>query len=200
MKVHDGGVCPAVGSVGLLELQLASGWFRLRVKVVRCSFDEVAVHFHQVSAELETAIQEEVAAGLEAAQRPHIIVVDPSPARRHRVAETLRTAGCESVEAATPLEAIGIVERRCGTIRGMTISESLTQTRADEFCDYVSQSNPEIQLRLIADGTRDIPLDAVDGEAAQVPVVTDDDTLDVALRDFAADTARTLKPRGHPRR
>ncbi|MEZ4360593.1 MAG: PilZ domain-containing protein [Kofleriaceae bacterium] len=201
MRVGDGAACPAVGSVGLLEVQLASGWYRLRVKVVRCAFDEVAVRFQQITPQLEDAIEDEVVAGIEAARRPHILVVDPSPVRRQRIAETLRTAGCESVEAATPLEAIGIVERRCGAIRGMTIAESLTQTRADEFCEYVSQSNPEIQLRIIADGTRDIPIESAadDAEPSVAPsppeihVVPDDDTLDLALRDFAADAARTLK-------
>jgi CheY-like chemotaxis protein len=198
IRISDGAACPSVGSVGLVELQLAHGWCRQRVRIVRCAFDEIAVRFNEISATVEDAIEDEVVASLEAAKRPHILVVDPSPDRRHRIAETLRIAGCESVEAATPLEAIDIVERQTGVIRGMTVSESLTQTSADEFCEYVSQTNPEIQLRLIAEGTRDIPVtDMLRETTMPVHVVADDDRLDVALRDFAADAARTLQLIGH---
>jgi CheY-like chemotaxis protein len=198
MRVSDGSICPAVGSVGLIELHLAQGWCRQRVRVVRCSFDEIALHFHEISAALEDAIEDEVVACIEASRRPQILVVDPSPDRRHRIAESLRTAGCESVEAATPLEAIGIVERYSGTIRGMTVSESLTQTSGDEFCDYVSQTNPEIRLRLIAEGTCEIPISPPSGherDGHSVRVVSDDDTLDLELRDFAADAALTPQVR-----
>lgn len=198
MRIANGAPCPAAGSTGLAEIHLASGWHRLRVKVVRSVFDEIALHFHDVAPAAEDAIEDEVVASIEAARKPNIVVVDPSPDRRHRIAESLRTAGCDPVEAATPLEAIGIVESRCGSIRGMTVAESLTQTRADEFCEYVSQSNPEIQLRLIAHGTVDLSVD--DDELAPppvmprtlTPVVRDDDSLDLAMRDFAADAARAL--------
>ncbi len=203
MRTAPGTACPAIGCAGVVEMHLATGWHRLRVKVVRSGFDEIALHFQDVAAAVEDAIEDEVVACIEAARKPHIIVVDPSPDRRHRVAESLRIAGCDPVEAATPLEAIGIVERECGSIRGMTVSESLTQTGADEFCEYVSQSNPEIQLRLIAQGTCDLPLDEEDLAAPPLAtkptrptrprVVTDDDSLDIALRDFAADAARTLQ-------
>ncbi len=200
LRVQDGDACPAAGSVGLLELHLGAGWHRARIRVVRCSFDEVAVRFHDIDAGLRAALEAEIAASLDARRRPYVVVVDPSPDRRHRVAETLRTAGCESMEAATPLEAIDIVERQNGTIRGMTVAESLTQTSADELCDYVSRSNPEIRLRRIAIGTRDVPItddleddftEPVSAVTAPVPmlapvtVVSDDDTLDLALRDFA---------------
>ncbi len=196
MRVSEGAACPATGCAGLMELHLTDGWHRLCVRVVRSSFDEVAVSFHDVAPTVEDAIEDEVVASLEAIRKPHIVVVDPSPHRRHRIAETLRIAGCDPVEAATPLEAIGIVERECGGIRGMTVAESLTQTHAAEFCEYVSQSNPEIQLRLIADGTTDLPLDDDDLAPPPLPMVAimaDDDSLDLALRDFAADASRTLQ-------
>jgi CheY-like chemotaxis protein len=194
MRVSDGAACPAVGSVGLVEMQLSHGLCKQRVRIVRCAFDEIAMRFNEIAPAVEDAIEDEVVACVEASRRPHILVVDPSPHRRHRVAETLRIAGCESVEAATPLEAIGIVERRGGVIRGMTVSESLTQTSADEFCEFVSQTNPEIQLRMIAEGTRDIPYNDEDRDLpGPVHVMPDDETLDVALRDFAADAVRTLQ-------
>jgi hypothetical protein len=200
MRVADGAACPATGSVGLVELHLTGGWHRLRVHVVRSVFDEVAVSFHDVVAAVEDAIEDEVVASLEANRKPHIVVLDPLPDRRHRIAETLRIAGCDPVEAATPLEAIGIVERECGAIRGMTVAESLTQTRAAELCEYVSQSNPEIQLRVIATGTMaagtcDLPLeeDELAPPPSPVTVVADDESLDLALRDFAADAARALQ-------
>lgn len=195
LRVQDGEACPAVGNVGLLELHLDAAWRHVRIRVVRCTFDEVAVRFHEVTEDLRRALEAEVAASVAAFRRPHIVVVDPSPDRRHRIAESLRTAGCESVEAATPLEAIDIVEKQHGAIRGMTVADSLTQTSADELCEYVARSNPEIRMRRIALGTRDVPITDDLEDDLTVPiamVVTDDDTLDTALRDFATDIATDI--------
>lgn len=202
MRVSEGAACPIAGCYGYVEIHLATGWHRLRVRVVRSGFDELAVRFADITPVVEDAIEDEVVASIEAARKPHIVVLDPVPDRRHRICESLRTAGCDPVEASTPLEAIALVERECGGIRGMTISESLTQTRADEVWEYVSQSNPEIHIRLIAEGTRDLVIDGtdLDDELAPPPppgppvIVADDDaTLDLALRDFAADAVRTLQ-------
>lgn len=201
MRVAEGAACPATGSSGVIEMHLATGWHRLRVRVVRCEYDEVAVRFSEITPAVEDAIEDEVVASIEAQRKPHIVVLDPMPDRRQRICESLRASGCDPVEAATPLEAIGIVERECGGIRGMTISESLTQTRADELWEYVSQSNPEIHIRVIAEGTRDLALDDddLDGDDVALPpgppvIVADDEhMLDLALRDFAADAAGTLQ-------
>lgn len=200
MRVSEGAACPIAGCYGYIEIHLATGWHRLRVKVVRSEFDELAVRFSEITPAVEDAIEDEVVASIEASRKPHIVVLDPMPDRRHRICESLRTAGCDPVEASTPLEAIALVERECGGIRGMTISESLTQTRADELWEYVSQSNPEINIRLIAEGTRDLSLDdaGLDDDLAPPPgppvIAADDDALlDLALRDFAADAMRTLQ-------
>lgn len=216
LRFGEDEICPAAASVGLLELHLKDGWRHLRVRVVRGDVGLVALHFHPLAPSLSVEIEGEIAAAVEACRRPPIVVMDPEPERRHRIAETLRTAGCVPVEAATPLEAIDLVEKH-GGIRGMTVADSATQTSADELCDYVSQSNPEIRLRRIAVGTRDVPLtDELAGEPAPsplhlapvarpsgtvpVPVVADDETLDTALRDFAADTASDLAPFSPARR
>ncbi len=200
MRMAEGAACPASGSGGVIEMHLASGWHRVKVRVVRSEYDELAVRFLEVSPATEDAIEDEVVASIEAQRKPHIVVLDPMPDRRQRICESLRASGCDPVEAATPLEAIGIVERGCGGIRGMTISESLTQTRADELWEYVSQSNPEIHIRLIAEGTRDLELDDAFADGHEptfsgppVIVADDDAMLDLALRDFAADAAGTLK-------
>lgn len=198
MRVAEGAACPATGSFAVIEMHLASGWHRLKVRVVRCEYDEIAVRFSEVTPAAEDAIEDEVVASIETLRKPHIVVLDPMPDRRQRICESLRASGCDPVEASTPLEAIGIVERGCGGIRGMTISESLTQTRADELWEYVSQSNPEIRIRVIAEGTRDLELDDADGDLAMpsgppVIVADDDHMLDLALRDFAADAVSTLQ-------
>lgn len=210
LRFGEDEICPAVGSVGLLELHLQRGWSHLRVRVVRCDVGLAALHFHQLDPVLTAALESEIAAAVEACRRPPIVVMDPEPDRRHRIAETLRTAGCAPVEAATPLEAIDLVEKHGGGIRGMAVADSATQTSADELCEYVSQSNPEIRLRRIAVGTRDVPLtDDLEGSPTSplhlapvarpsgtlpVPIVADDETLDTALRDFALDTASDLSP------
>jgi CheY-like chemotaxis protein len=199
MRVSEGAACPTVGCDGTVEIHLAAGWHRLRARVVRVALGELAVRFSEITPAVEDAIEDEVVASIEASRKPHIVVLDPVPDRRQRICESLRTAGCDPVEAATALEAIALVERECGGIRGMTISESLTQTRSEEMWEYVSKSNPEIHIRLIAEGTRDLSLEEVglDQDALAPPpgppvIVADDNhRLDLALRDFAADAVRT---------
>lgn len=80
---------------------------------------------------------------------PVVVVVDQAETRRHRVAESVRHAGGRSIEAATPLEAIALVEAGAGEIDAVAIAERLTQTRGDELLEYLCSAHPELEVAVI---------------------------------------------------
>jgi hypothetical protein len=90
-------------------------------------------------------------AAVEARKSPRVVVVDPREDRRHELAEKLRAAGLSSIEAATPLEAIALVERPRNHVAAVAMADTLTQTGPHELVDYLSESNPGIKLAMFAD-------------------------------------------------
>lgn len=194
-RIEDAAPCPAPGTAARVELELG-GWISQDGHVHRAAVGEIVVAFSRLASEVEDRIEDEVLAAIEAAKRPRMIVVDPSASRRRRVADTLRAAGCESYEAATPLEAIDLMERPRSHIRGVALAEHLTQTGTDEFCDFVAETNPGIKLALIADALAD---GSVDGPVARSERITgridavvpvEEDTMELCLRGFV-DRIRT---------
>lgn len=108
---------------------------------------------------------------------PVVVVVDQAETRRHRVAESIRHAGGYSIEAATPLEAIALVESGSEEIDAVAIAEKLTQTRGYELVEYLSSTHPELEVAVIPERPRtedDEPICAVvlpcDGRDATGPV------------------------------
>lgn len=195
-RVDDSAPTPAPGTAVTVELELG-GWVSQAGRIHRCGgLGEIVVAFVRLAPEVAHRIEDEVLAAIEAGRRPRMIVVDPSASRRRRVADKLREAGCDSYEAATPLEAIDLMERPRSHIRGVALAEHLTQTGTEEFCEFVAETNPGIKLALIAetlaDGTGETP--AVGSERspgrfdAVVPV--EDDSMDECLQGFV-DSVRT---------
>ncbi len=185
-RTDDAAPCPAPGTPATVELEIGDGgWVAQEGRIHRCELGEVIIRFGPLAAEVEDVIEDEVLASVEASMRPRMVVVDPSAERRRRVADALRVAGCDSYEAATPLEAIDLIERPRNHIRGVAVAENLTQTGADELCDFFAESNPHIKLALIADGS----IDCAPGDRSQtsdrVSVMHSDDTLELSLRGFA---------------
>jgi hypothetical protein len=193
-RTDDSAPCPAPGTPAMIELELGgSGWIAQDGRIQRCELDEIVITFGPLAAEVEDLIEDEVLAAVEATRRPRMIVVDPSAERRRRVADALRIAGCDSYEAATPLEAIDLMERPRNHIRGVAVAENLTQTGADELCDFFAESNPHIKLALIADGTVDAQV-GERGNGDRVSRMSNDDTLEISLRGFA-DSIATRRDR-----
>lgn len=175
-RIDESTPCPAVGSAAMIELELGRRWVAQDGRIVRAALDEIVVQFAPLAAEVEDLIEDEVLAALEAAKRPRAIVVDPSAERRHHIAERLREAGCEPYEAATPLDAIGLLEQPRNHISGVAVAARLTQTGGDELCDFVAETNPGIKLALIAD------------------VLADDDSIDRSLRGFVDQVRAMPRP------
>jgi CheY-like chemotaxis protein len=189
-RVDENAPCPSPGTVAMVELELGTGrgWVAQDGHIHRCELGEIVIAFGPLAAEVEDLIEDEVLAAIEATRRPRMIVVDPSADRRRKVADKLREAGCESYEAATPLEAIELLERPRSHISGMTMAEHLTQTGTDEFSDFVAETNPNIKLALItealADGTVDQPLTRNQRVTDRMAAVVPEDTLEISLRGF----------------
>jgi CheY-like chemotaxis protein len=189
--------CPAVGTAALIELELGpNGWIAQDGRVVRCDFCDFAIAFDPVAEAVARLIDEEVRSVLASISRPRLLVVDPSAARRHHIAEKLRAAGCDPYEAATPLEAIDLIERPSNHIAGVAVAEHLTQTDGEELCEFVAETNPGIRLAVIADAlsTADAPRSRRTTEPRPAVDTSSDDTLERSLRGFV-DAVQTPAPR-----
>ena len=194
-RLDEAGPCPAVGTAALIELELGpSGWIAQDGRVVRCDFSDLAVAFDPMADAVARLIDDEIRAVLAAASRPRLLVVDPSAARRHHIAEKLRAAGCEPYEAATPLEAIDLIERPSNHITGVAVAERLTQTDGEELCEFVAETNPGIRVAVIADALSSAaPRSRRTTEPRAAVDATSDDTLERSLRGFV-DAVHTLPP------
>ena len=177
--------CPAFGTPVMIELELGTaGWVAQDGWIQRSTIDEIVIAFDLLAPQIEDLIEEEVLASIEADRRPRMVIVDPEPERRSRMAAKLREAGCDSFEASTPLEAIDLVERPHNHITGIAVAEQLTQTRSEELMDFFAETNPGIRLAVIAEATGEHPRVTREGIAVVTP---DDDALDASLRDFVDD-------------
>ena len=75
------------------------------------------------------------------------------------------------------------------------MSEHLTQTGADEFSEFVAETNPNIKLALITDalaeGTVDQSAPRSTRITDRIATVVPEDTLEVSLRGFVAEATKT---------
>jgi len=156
----------ADGAEVAVELECAgAGWVAQRGRVIRHQHGELVVRFHALRPEVEDLIEDEVLGAVEAERAPRVVVVDCTPERRHQVAAALRGLGCCSLEAATPLEAIELIERSRLHVCAVALAECLTQTQADEIVQYLHDSHPEVVIARIRDG--EDPVAGAVGELAR---------------------------------
>ncbi len=143
-----------------VELEIGGhGWVTQRARVRRTSTKEVAVAFMEIKPNVEDLIEDELLAAVEARNRPRVLVVDAEPKRRRRVSEQLHAAGCVSLEAATPLEAIAMVEEPRNHVAAIAVSDTVRD--AHPLVAYLTDSNPGIPIAMLAeDGGDDRPTSA----------------------------------------
>jgi CheY-like chemotaxis protein len=137
-----------------VELELDRiGWARHAGPVARVVGDRLfAIAFDELGPRLGAVIEGVVRAACEARRAPRVVVVDPSPPRRQRLATALRDAGTQPVEAATPLEALDLLEgSRVGFSAVAVASRTRSQTESDELVEYLAEAHPEVQVALIVD-------------------------------------------------
>jgi CheY-like chemotaxis protein len=131
-----------------VEFELGKrGWISQHGRVQRITERELAIAFHEVAPDVEDVIEDQVLAAVEARTSPRVVVVDPHPARRRRVSDTLRAAGCVSLEAATPLEAIAMVEEPRNHVAAIAVTDEVRD--AGPLVAYLSDSNPGIPVAML---------------------------------------------------
>ena len=135
-----------------VELELGgSGWVSQKGRVRRRTDGQLAIEFARLGPDIEDVIEDEVAAAQDAHRSPRVVVCDPREERRHEIAEKLRVHGYTSIEAATPLEAIALVEQPRNHVAAVAVAETLTQTGPHELVEFLTESNPHIKLAMFAD-------------------------------------------------
>jgi CheY-like chemotaxis protein len=82
----------------------------LEAKLVRVSNGQVALSFVSLAADAEDQIQEAVLQNLEEALGPAVLVIDHSRDARSLLAQQLARLGCRVRLAATPLDAVRLIE------------------------------------------------------------------------------------------
>lgn len=133
-----------------IELEIGGhGWITQRARVRRATAREVAVAFTEIKPNVEDVIEDELLAAVEARNRPRVVVVDAEPHRRRRVSEQLHAAGCISLEAATPLEAIAMVEEPRNHVAAIAVADTVRD--AHPLVAYLTDSNPGIPIAMLAE-------------------------------------------------
>jgi DNA-binding NtrC family response regulator len=73
-----------------------------------------------------------------------VVIVDPSPPRRRRLARRLARHGLSTLEAPAPLDAVQALER--STARAVVVGPTLTQTEPAELARFIGESYPSVQV------------------------------------------------------
>lgn len=178
----------AEGTQVALELEIDR---RGRVRqdgVLRRVDGAVAIEFTSPSPSVVDVITGEVLVAQEARRTPHVVVVDPSGPRRRRLAAALREAGCESIEASTPLEAVDALERSRVPVSAVAVAETTkSQTLADELVEFLAEAHPSLRLALIVDNTEKTSHPRHRHPRCGVSIETDDSTdLRDLVKEFLA--------------
>jgi hypothetical protein len=142
----------AAGVPVVVELEVEQGWATQAGDVIRACDGEIAIAFGRLDPTLRDVIDSEVREATRSRTNPRVVVVDPSPARRRRITDALREAGADSFEAATPLEAVGLIERSRVRVQMIAVAErTRSQTESDELVDWIEQTHPGLEIAMITD-------------------------------------------------
>jgi hypothetical protein len=137
---------------------------------------QIAIAFQDVADALTDRLRSIVTDAITAAECPRVVVVDPLPGERGRIAAAVRRAGMEPVEASTPLEAIDAIQRPENRVAGAAIRDSLTQTDGGELARYLTDEHPSMPLAILSEtedrnattttiaGDREVPVLPIDGD------------------------------------
>jgi CheY-like chemotaxis protein len=137
---------------------------------------QIAIAFQDVADALTDRLRGIVTDAISAAECPRVVVVDPLPGERSRVAAAVRRAGMEPVEASTPLEAIDAIQRPENRVVGAAIRDSLTQTDGGELARFLTDEHPSIPVAILSEtedrnattttiaGDREVPVLPIDGD------------------------------------
>jgi CheY-like chemotaxis protein len=182
-----------IGAAVSVQIDALGPDLLLHGQVIRSddSGTQIAIAFQEVADALTDTLRSMVSGAISAADCPRVMVVDPLPAERSRVAAALRRAGCDPVEASTPLEAIDAIQRPENRVAGAAIRDSLTQTDGGELARYLADEHPSMPVAILSDS--DDATAAIDDDRA-VPVLPIDGDISGPVRAMLQPAARQAGP------
>ncbi len=126
-------------------------WVRVRGRVRRVDdTGAVAVSLGEVPAGFDDLVQIELLASLECQAVEHVLVVDPDPVTRARLAGRLRATGRHVTDVATPLDAIFHLDESGVHPRWVAIADTRPDVIASGLRAYLRGEYPALrQLRLV---------------------------------------------------
>jgi ActR/RegA family two-component response regulator len=158
-----GGASLTVGASVTVLVQLQQkclGTMAARV-VRRCATTSAgasfAIAFMDLNADEEDAIQQALMGEIEKMRtraEADVMIMYPEGATRDALQRDLRKVGHASVAVATPLEAIGWLQRSPARIRTVIIDLSLGPARGVDMLQYLCEQHPEVHRVLIAEDER----------------------------------------------
>jgi hypothetical protein len=143
-----------LGSAVDIELRLDTGfaqWLRGTGRIVRVTADGVAIAFDALPAQLRKMIEDLTTASRARVRILAVVLIDADPPRRSAMAEGFRAAGCDVIEAATPLEAIVRLGESSFEPDVIAVADSQPSTAAEDMRTFVHHNHPNAKLVTIGD-------------------------------------------------
>ncbi|MCB9563193.1 MAG: hypothetical protein H6709_16210 [Kofleriaceae bacterium] len=119
---------------------------------------------------------------------PHVVIVDPSPARRRRISTAVTNAGGVPIEAATPLEAVVRVGASRVPPAAAVVAEQATQTDSAELIGYLRDTLAGAPVARLTDEASDDADAEVDGAAPVLPIEDAGSELTARVRSLIPET------------
>lgn len=126
-------------------------WLQFRGEIVRSRPSELAISFLAVPLDFTAVVQDAMVTAFASAASPHVLLVDPDGLRRAPFAALLRRAGCQVVEATTPLDAIAHLGG--SAIHGwvVAIASTVPTSVAGELQRFLTESDAPVEVRMLRD-------------------------------------------------
>jgi hypothetical protein len=137
-----------------LQIRLDTGraeWCRTEGRVLRIRDEGLAMVFDTPPAELLSMIEELQTASLARNRVIAIVLIDDDEPRRNRMADGFQSAGCNVIEAATPLEAIVRLGESSFEPDVIAVSDTNPGRESDDMRAFVEREHPTVKLIRIGD-------------------------------------------------
>jgi CheY-like chemotaxis protein len=141
-----------IGARVRLDLHLDGArfrWVHLAGRVRQIHKDTIGISLTHVPADFEDRVQDHLLADLENRAHQHVLLVDPDPIRRMRLATEMRAAGREVLEVASPLEAIARLAETHRRPTVVAIADTVPTAIADELRAYLSAEVGDVTLERV---------------------------------------------------
>lgn len=126
-------------------------WLQLSGRILRIDGARIALAFESVPTGFDRLIDEALTASYGNDRILSLVIVDAETARRARIAEAFRVAGCAVLDVSTPLEAIV----RLGELHFepdlIAVADTAPALIGDEMRTFIEREHPHAKLVAITD-------------------------------------------------